>query len=293
MATTLFDSILNFKVTDDLPFMDYKYPLFGALGYLFVMYGLKHLIHLSTGKSVDPKHKSGAIVRFFTQVHNIIMIALSFTMFIGVIHGAYVRVMFTEAKGSIFRGLFCPKDVAPGEEPVALNGPIGFWIYVFHLSKYYELFDTLLLVIKRKQLIFLHVYHHSAMVVCTWLWLHDRWLIGAWWGVLVNSLVHTFMYYYYYIAANGRTVSWKSIMTAGQIIQLWSGFLLVCYWFYIRNTESCKQGYYAGMLSHIGNSVLIYQFCAFYVKQYLSGPSSKKKGDVAGNKKSVEQVKQE
>jgi len=282
---SLLSKMNNFKVADDMFGMNYKAPLIGSIGYLVVIYGLKHFIQLTSGKSVDPKHKSGRLVHFLTQVHNIFMVALSFSMFIGVIYAAYTRVFHSEANGSIFRGLICPKDAPEGQESTALDGPIGFWIYIFHLSKYYELLDTVLLVVKRKPLIFLHVYHHLVMVSATWFMLSDRWLVGAWWCVLVNSLVHTFMYYYYYIAANGKTVSWKSLMTAGQIIQLWSGFLLVVYWIYVKNTHQCTQGYYAGMYSHFTNCVLIYQFCAFYVRKYLTGETN----SVAGKKPQQQQ----
>lgn len=289
---SLWSMMNNFKVTDDLVGMNYKAPLIGSIAYLVVIYGLKHLIHISCGKSEDRSHKSSRLVHFFTQVHNVIMVSLSLTMFVGMIYAAYLRVFSSddENNNGVFRGLICPKDSPQGTEPTSLNGPIGFWIYIFHLSKYYELLDTVLLVIKRKPLIFLHVYHHLVMVSGTWIWLHDRWLVGAWWCVLVNSLVHTFMYYYYFISANGKTVSWKSLMTSGQIVQLWSGFLLVIYWIYVKNTHQCNQGYYAGMYSHFTNCVLIYQFCAFFVKKYLSPAVSSPivSSDVAGNEKSMQ-----
>jgi len=283
----LSDTIVNFKVSDDLPGLDYRIPLFGSIAYLVIIYGLKYLIHLIHGKSVDAKYKSGPILHFFTQVHNVVMVVISFTMFCGTIVAAYTRLM-NDHKGDVFRALICPLDDVPaaGSTNITttanstpftsknLDGSLGFWIYVFHLSKYYELFDTVLLVLKRKELIFLHVYHHLVMVSITWFWMVDRWLVGAWWCVLVNSLVHTFMYYYYYISANGRRVSWKNLMTGGQIVQLWSGFLLVLYWIYVKNTHNCTQGYFAGMYSHFTNCVLIYQFCAFYVRKYLKGGST-------------------
>jgi hypothetical protein len=166
----------------------------------------------------------------------------------------------------------CPHDDI---EPVALRGPIAFWVYIFHLSKYYELLDTLIIVLLRKPLIVLHAFHHCLMPFGTWFWLADDWLVGSWWCVFVNSLIHTFMYYYYMQTARGKKVPWKVYMTTAQIIQLSSGFILVCYWMYVRNSEKCLKGWSAALFSHIVNGLFIFQFIQFYIVQYLS--SGKKK----------------
>jgi fatty acid elongase 3 len=151
-------------------------------------------------------------------------------------------------------------------------------MYVFHLSKYYELFDTLLLVVKRKELLTLHVYHHFAMIWVTWSWLQpeNQFYVGGWWCVLVNSTVHTIMYYYYFRTANGARVSWKYLLTAGQIVQLFSGFILVNYWLLIRDENQCNRGIYGGLLSHGVNITLIIQFVLFYIDLYMK-PKSKPK----------------
>lgn len=43
------------------------------------------------------------------------------------------------------------------------DGPIGLAAYIFYLSKYYEFVDTFILVLRKKPVIFLHVYHHAVM----------------------------------------------------------------------------------------------------------------------------------
>jgi fatty acid elongase 3 len=99
-----------------------------------------------------------------------------------------------------------------------MNGPIFFWSYVFYLSKYYEFFDTLFIILKKKELQFLHVYHHSIIVVlCLW-FLREN-VLFFFSGVVINATIHTFMYYYYSIASLGKTVWWKKYLTTGQIIQ--------------------------------------------------------------------------
>ncbi|XP_033838164.1 elongation of very long chain fatty acids protein 1a [Periophthalmus magnuspinnatus] len=102
--------------------------------------------------------------------------------------------------------------------------------WMFYISKYIELLDTVFFVLRKKQnqITFLHVFHHSVM---PWSW---------WWGValtpaggmgsfhaMVNSAVHVIMYFYYGLSAAGprfqKYLWWKKHMTAIQLIQ----FILV------------------------------------------------------------------
>jgi fatty acid elongase 3 len=261
---------------EEAPFLSSSYPLIISLSYLVGTYGLQALFSLLDGKKDKTNEKKpeqkNTIMHFLVQWHNVNLIVLSVVMFCGIIYGAYEQYL----QYGLFRGLICPLDSI--QSPV-LSGHTAFWMYIFHLSKYYELFDTLLLVIKRKELLMLHVYHHFAMIWVTWSWMVDYFYVGGWWCVLVNSAVHTIMYYYYFRTANGTRVSWKYLLTAGQIVQLFSGFFLVCYWLWIREDQDCTRGYYAGMLSHIVNITLIFQFIWFYINLYVVPKKKEQKRD--------------
>ncbi|MCO5560317.1 hypothetical protein L7F22_013929 [Adiantum nelumboides] len=71
----------------------------------------------------------------------------------------------------------------PGTEA---SGPVFFWSYVFYLSKFYELLDTFIMILKRRPLTFLHVFHH-AIVVFFWLQYAQSLQIIA---LLTITLVH-------------------------------------------------------------------------------------------------------
>jgi len=163
-------------------------------------------------------------------------------------------------------------------KPNAVNGKIGFWIYVFYLSKYYEFMDTVILALKKKPIIFLHIWHHAVMIPVTWMWLHDQWLVGSWWCTNVNSLVHAFMYYYYYRSAQGKHVWWKRFITQGQIIQFVTGFILVSIWLVLRKQPSfnCTGGLPGALLSHFANCSFILLFYKFYRTTYT--PKKGEKG---------------
>ena len=99
--------------------------------------------------------------------------------------------------------------------------------------------DTYILALKKKDLTFLQMYHHTVIVLLCWSWLEAGWPLH-WYplalrcssmcftptmlppgslissalcriGVMLNTLVHVFMYYYFSLAALGGTVWWKSV----------------------------------------------------------------------------------
>jgi hypothetical protein len=65
--------------------------------------------------------------------------------------------------------------------------------------------DTVILVLKKKQLIFLHVYHHTIVLPMSFLWLDAHMIFHAF-GLVFNTSIHVIMYYYYGRSALGRKV---------------------------------------------------------------------------------------
>lgn len=105
-----------------------------------------------------------------------------------------------------------------GMEP---SGRLFFWSYIYYLSKYYEFIDTALLLIKAKPASFLHVFHHTFVVLMSWLWV-DQSQTLQWGGLLTNTAVHVVMYNYYYQTTQGRSPWWKKYITTFQIVQFGS-----------------------------------------------------------------------
>ncbi|KAJ7080442.1 putative FEN1-fatty acid elongase [Mycena epipterygia] len=84
--------------------------------------------------------------------------------------------------------------------------------------KYVELLDTVFLVLSKKKLRFLHVYHHSSTIFLCYVQLRDRSAM-SWVAITGNLFVHVILYYYYFITSNGYQPSWKKHLTALQITQ--------------------------------------------------------------------------
>eukprot|EP00435_Cladocopium_sp_Y103_P004788 s3260_g1.t1 len=77
-------------------------------------------------------------------------------------------------------------------------GPLYFWSYAFYISKYYEMFDTVLVILKASRFPHkgLHVYHHAVVPVLIWAWLYYKMTLQHV-GLVLNAGVHVAMYAYY------------------------------------------------------------------------------------------------
>ncbi|CAH1108370.1 unnamed protein product [Psylliodes chrysocephalus] len=98
--------------------------------------------------------------------------------------------------------------------------------YYFHLSKYTDLIDTIIFLLRKKysQVSVLHVYHHSTMPFWTWMCVKYNPCGRLTFHALLNSFVHIVMYTYYLLSAFGprirKYVWWKKYVTMCQMVQL-------------------------------------------------------------------------
>jgi len=91
---------------------------------------------------------------------------------------------------------------------------------VNYYFKYWELVDTCFLVVKKKSLQFLHVFHHTATAVLCYSQLNGRTSV-SWFVIALNLMVHVVMYYYYFTTTMfpGYKPWYKRLLTSMQISQ--------------------------------------------------------------------------
>jgi stearoyl-CoA desaturase (delta-9 desaturase) len=110
---------------------------------------------------------------------------------------------------------------------VDIKAKYGMVLMVFLLSKFVELSDTVFLVLRKKDVCFLHWFHHLTVLIYCWFSIHDP--IGTgYWFAQTNMLVHAVMYAYFAFASELRGVSWFNPMwvTALQIGQMIWGLMI-------------------------------------------------------------------
>lgn len=120
--------------------------------------------------------------------------------------------------------------------------PSGFWTWMFTLSKVPELGDTVFIVLRKQNLIFLHWYHHITVLLFTW-FTYSEYTAPARWFVDMNYLVHSLMYSYYALRSLGFRIPKQMAMaiTASQIIQMIIGAYVTWYaWFRKSQGDACN-----------------------------------------------------
>eukprot|EP00871_Galdieria_phlegrea_P000060 jgi/Galph1/1054/GphlegSOOS_G5883.1 len=247
LLAELDNSIRSFEWKSS-PLAGFQYPIVGICTYLGVIFGLQRYM----------KDRPPLKLKRISAVHNIILCLLSLVMCFGTI----VDLMF-RVKDLGFFSVVCDR------EHKAMRGRLLFWMYLFYCSKYYELFDTVILVLKKRPLNFLHVYHHCVVMPLFWVYLQTAMVIH-WILVVVNSLVHVFMYYYYALTSFGKTVWWKKYITQAQIIQFIID--LTATWpfpFFYFSSGGCAGSLRGWIFGQAVGASFYKLFMDFYRKSYL------------------------
>ncbi|XP_062499509.1 elongation of very long chain fatty acids protein 6-like [Corticium candelabrum] len=157
-----------------------------------------------------------------------------------------------------------------------LNGPPGLWSFLFGFAKLPELIDTLFVVLRKQKLMFLHWYHHITVFCYCWyayVYPHGQGRIF----IVMNLFVHSIMYTYYAVRAQGivkipRTVN--ICITTVQLMQMVFGVatFVDAYWM-LQNDLPCNVAYHNiifGILMYFSYAIL---FAHFFYVNYLKKKS--------------------
>jgi len=200
----------------------------------------------------------------FAAAHNLILSAWSLLMF-GFTSYYIASVII---KDSLYGAVCDPTNQLS-------KGPQMFWYYIFYLSKYYEFLDTLIQLLRKKQPIFLHTYHHVITLWLVWVTISMDFAI-QWADITANAFVHIVMYYYYFLSEVGIQVGWKRYITKIQIVQFVWDISTHFVWLYYKQTTGCSGSMFVFYFGNfvIGSFLLL--FIKFYFDAYKNRGAQKK-----------------
>jgi len=235
------------------PLHSFSYPVAASFLYIFCV-----VVHAFSKKAnKQPDNQNSTDLKTVQIAHNLILCVSSLTMVLGTIFEIWRRSIAHE--GLYF--LLC-EDIM-----MSSSGPLFFWSYVYYLSKYYELLDTALALLRGRPppFLVLHVYHHACIILVCWAWLEYRTSL-QFVGILFNTSVHVVMYYYYYIRLVSGPPRWKKFVTIFQIVQ----FVCSLVFFLLTANEIWGKGKRcAGANSLIITTVFNATLLVEFVKVYL------------------------
>lgn len=139
-------------VFDQYPLSSTESVIIGVFAYLGGIFLLQKLVSGSEARKL----------KAITIIHNALLSFFSAVLLIFIGERLFPRVL----KHGLFWGI-CSEEVFD-------DHLLNFFYYCNYILKYVELLDTILLVLAKKPLQFLHVYHHTMTMILCWTQLHGE-----------------------------------------------------------------------------------------------------------------------
>lgn len=209
-------------------------------------------------------------LKLFTGVWNLLLTLFAIGGFMGC--GSLLMFLLRD------RGVYA--STCAFDKHYIYDGELSFWLFAFLLSKPPEMIDTVLLILQKKPLIFLHWFHHLTVTV--FCWYAGRSLIpsGLWYATM-NYGVHSVMYLYYFLCTLGLRRFIRPVapyITGAQLAQMFAGTAMVLYTFYYsyispRGCDVDKRTIRMGLAMY---GTYVFLFAALFGRLYLNKGEKKK-----------------
>jgi len=257
------------------PFTTNKEVFIGFCTYFIVIFGVQAIMRKYNIKPFQ--------LKWFFFIHNAILTVVSAALLYGF---AYNLIPMIKKHGIIYA--MCNIG--------SYTQQMETLYYINYLIKWWELIDTLFLVLKRKKLEFLHVYHHSFTMVLCYVELFGR-VSVSWVVITINLAVHVIMYYYYArTSIIKKRVWWKKYLTTMQIVQFIIDIIIIYSILIANNIYKIAPNFFFALpcagsdFSHIFGCLIVtsylFLFIDFFKKTYKSKTVKK-----ASSKERAEQKK--
>jgi elongation of very long chain fatty acids protein 6 len=169
-----------------------------------------------------------------------------------------------------------------------IEGNNGYWVWLFIVSKMFELTDTVFLVLRKRPLMFLHWYHHIlTMVYAFYSYPHSPGFNR--WGIYLNFFVHAFMYSYYFLRSMkvrvpGAVAKFITTLQIMQFIISVAVLVHLCFLIYVKNVP-CDFDSRILVFAVFMDVTYLILFVNFFLKSYVLGGGKAKYSAVSANGK--------
>ncbi|KAK7205112.1 ELO family [Myxozyma melibiosi] len=273
--------------------MDLRVPVTIATVYATCV----HIANKSRGPGTPPaRFARTQLFKWLVIAHNLFLCLYSAWTCLGMsssIVGTLIDSFRAQQRSSsgVWRGL-CSVN-----EGIWARG-LSYYGFLFYLSKFYEVLDTVIILAKGKRSSVLQTYHHAGAMLSMWAGIRFA-SPPIWIFVVFNSLIHTLMYLYYTLTGlNIRAPkAVKRALTTAQICQFVFGGSLAFAHLFVYYFDPSISGY-TSCLTNSGQTFalffillylapLTYLFVGFWIESYVLG---KPKGKAVEKEKAVKSV---
>ncbi|KAK9708245.1 hypothetical protein K7432_009760 [Basidiobolus ranarum] len=231
-------------------FMYWKTPVITALVYVLVISslnpkdsGVSRVVAKSNKQPAKTSAKtSSPIFTAFIVFHNFALCLFSGVTFYNM-GGAWLNNFLTRD----FKDAFCDRGGKVWESD------LFFWSWLFYLSKYYEIIDTIIILSKGRRSSFLQTFHHAGAIITMWYGVLNN-ATPVWIFVVFNSFIHTIMYFYYMLTCLGYSPPGKKYLTTMQITQFVIGISIAISYLFV---DDC--------LTSTGSRVAVYLNASYVI----------------------------
>ncbi|MFH4981309.1 hypothetical protein AB6A40_008018 [Gnathostoma spinigerum] len=221
-----------------------------AIAYAFVVFSLKYFMRTRKPLNLD----------FLLSSWNLLLSVFSI---IGTINLAPEFFSTIAAKG--FQASYC-------RSLEFTKGRVGYWVWLFIVSKTFELFDTVFVVLRKKPLLFLHWYHHILTLIYAFYSYPSAPGFNRW-GIFLNFTVHSFMYSYYLLRSLKLRIpgSFARFVTTLQIVQFVISVAILIHLGVLIHIQNVNCDFSGGvyMLAVFMDVTYLILFVNFFLKSYI------------------------
>lgn len=251
--------------------MDYRTPFVFACCYA---------VTVSLLNSMPRRSHDGPALKALAIVHNAALCVYSAWTFVNMASyqfGSFYKGYVQGGKAGLAEA-FCDRQGNLFPDALAYFG------YFFYLSKYYEVIDTGIILLKGKKSSLLQTYHHSGAILTMFAGMKFL-ATPIWIFAVFNSFIHTIMYFYFLCSClHIKTPAiLKRSLTMMQITQFLVGGSLAASYMFVPNclwNEGQRMAVTANLIYLAPLTVL---FVQFFQKSYRN--MSKKQVNVGSSKK--------